>query len=389
MTQYTGIRKDHILFCIGWAVFCFSLIFVNTIWTCLDPSGVIDKLLQLMRYCAYFICIISIFLKKIKISILSKSILIMIVFVLSFCGSRSKTYILYFLIMLAAVHVKDRYIVEICCISQLCVLIPCVLLSQLVPKWDFIFVHETRIRHGLGLSYALVAPVMFFYLLLGYIYIRREKISYFEYIVAAVIGVWLFKMTDSRMAFFMTELCVLYFVWAKLWGNRWRIQRKFSRLLFLLPWIISFFSILIHYIYNPRSSMWRLLNRLLSGRLSYGKDAFDKYGINLFGAPVQWIGYTAKTPDTTSAVGYNYVDCSYVQILVSYGLIFLFVVLLLYTCVVCRAIKIGDYFLVSIIFFVLMMAITEPRLMNFAYNPFVMLAFSDLDIQNRWLKKNQ
>lgn len=78
------------------------------------------------------------------------------------------------------------------------------------------------------------------------------------------------------------------------------------------------------------------------------------------------------------AVGYNYVDCSYLQLLLEYGVLFLIAVIGIYTVAIYRAVKVQDYYLVWILLIVLLFGITEPRLMNFAFNPFPLMAFCRL-----------
>ena len=61
------------------------------------------------------------------------------------------------------------------------------------------------------------------------------------------------------------------------------------------------------------------INKLITGRLALGRNAFDTFGVHLFGTRnVQFIGSGGKTE---SVIGYNYVDSSYVQMLFTYGIV--------------------------------------------------------------------
>lgn len=135
------------------------------------------------------------------------------------------------------------------------------------------------------------------------------------------------------------------------------------------------FSLVLHWSYNPENQVWRNLNDLLSGRLALGKSAILKYGVSLFGQEITWIGFSLKKDNIYNASGYNYVDCSYLQILLQFGILFLIAVVGIYTVAVYRAVKQGDYYLVWILLIVLLFAITEPKLMYFTFNPFPMMTF--------------
>ena len=80
----------------------------------------------------------------------------------------------------------------------------------------------------------------------------------------------------------------------------------------------------------------------------------------------------------SGVTGYNYVDCSYIQMMLEYGVIFLAIVVGIYTIAVYRAVKEEDWYLVFALLIVLGFGITEPRLMNFAFNPFPLMAFCRL-----------
>jgi hypothetical protein len=59
------------------------------------------------------------------------------------------------------------------------------------------------------------------------------------------------------------------------------------------------------------------------------------------------------------------------------------VVVAMYTYGIYKAIRQQDYYLVFVYLFVLVFALTEPRLMNFAFNPFPLMIFSGKPIK-KW-----
>ena len=105
----------------------------------------------------------------------------------------------------------------------------------------------------------------------------------------------------------------------------------------------------------------------------------EEFGIRLLGQKIDWVGYGGLGHVFQSLDReYNYVDCSYIQMMLEYGVIFLAIVVGIYTIAVYRAVKEEDWYLVFALLIVLGFGITEPRLMNFAFNPFPLMAFCRL-----------
>ena len=66
------------------------------------------------------------------------------------------------------------------------------------------------------------------------------------------------------------------------------------------------------------------LNRILTSRLQLGWNAINIYNINLFGQKIEWVNETQYL----SEIQYLYVDSSFLNILLNYGIVLLFLILL-------------------------------------------------------------
>ena len=181
------------------------------------------------------------------------------------------------------------------------------------------------------------------------------------------------------MAFALCSVFLVFQVFVKFFKYRIGITKFFKKLFVFFPSVICVFAIAIHYFYNPDNELWMKLNDLLSGRLRLGKQGIAEYGISLLGNSIKWVGYSADAVEGT----YNYVDCSYLQILLEYGLIFLVMVIAIYTVIIYKAVKNENYFLLWSVIFVLIFSITEPRLMNLSFNPFPLLVMCNLDSKEK------
>ena len=178
------------------------------------------------------------------------------------------------------------------------------------------------------------------------------------------------------MAFLLLSLFILTMLLVKIGKNKWFLVEKTKWLWVAVPTIIASIAIAIHAFYSPESIIWQKLNDILSGRLQLGKDAIADFGFTLFGQYIEWKGFSIGH---LSGEGYNYVDCSYLQLILEYGSIFLILILILYSFVIYKCIKKKNYYLLWSIVFVLVLSITEPRLMNLAFNPFPVIFLCEIE----------
>lgn len=76
-------------------------------------------------------------------------------------------------------------------------------------------------------------------------------------------------------------------------------------------------------------------------RLHLGKEALSKYDLHLFGTKgIQFIGYGGSTE---SVYSYNYVDSSYIQMLFTYGIFPLIILIILYVLQSWKSYKQGKH----------------------------------------------
>lgn len=369
-------QREERLFFLAWSLFLLSVLLMSLAVVELDESENLSKLLKLMRYGAYAICCIKILLSSIRERTVWYVGIMLAIFLVSCLTSGDKTMVLYSLILIAALDTDGKKVIQITAVLQAAIISITVVLSQLGILEDYVFgIAEGRIRHGLGFSWTTTAPILFLYCMLSYIYLKREQFSIFHAAVLEVINVWMFVMTDSKMAFFLSTLFLAFFAFQGWNRKRWKWISKFSVLFPFVPLILLILSLFAFLRYDAASPAWQSFNHLLSSRLSLGHNAIETFGFSWFGQEIEWVGFSVATPTINEAVGYNYVDSSYLQMMLHFGTLFILAVLAVYAAAIRKAIRIKDYYLVAIYMIILVFSLTEPRMMNFAFNPFPLLAF--------------
>ena len=361
------IRKKEFIYLIVFSVYITALVLNSTLVDEYEPWG---SLIQYMRYACYAAAILLILWEGFYERQFWIFAAAAVVTLLSVLGSDNMTFLFYFLLLLAGKDANKRQILKLFLCIQGSIIALCVLFSSIGILPDYLYDPTTRVRHFLGFKWTALGPIMFFFWMMVYIWLRGKKMRLAEYLILEGINAWFFYMTDARMSFYLSSAMLVYvFLMRFYWQNREDRIRK-NRIFVLAPAVCCIFSVAIHLCYNEENETWAALNDFLSSRLYWGQSAAKEYGISLFGNSVEWIGYGIQESTGT----YNYVDCGYMQILIENGILFLILVVILYTYMMYKAIETRDFYLQTVLLFTLVLCITEPRLMNLAYNPFPVLS---------------
>ena len=120
-------------------------------------------------------------------------------------------------------------------------------------------------------------------------------------------------------------------------------------------------------VYSSSNSIMDKLNHALSGRLDLGHRAFSDIGVTLFGQEVKWVGMGNHTNDMVPE-GYNFVDCSYLNILFTFGIILALAAIAAHAFLAYKNRK--DLRFVLVIAFISLNCIVAHHFTELAYNPF-------------------
>ncbi len=375
------LNRSEILFFFAFIVFICSIVLEMTIWNVspYNEPNLFSYVLKMMRYLSYGVCLLKILMDGIYTrSELMLWILVFGLIFLSFTGSMNKTMVLYLLFFIAGRGISIDRIVKTAMWIQSVILTIIVGLSQTGFIEDYIMEPDIRPRHFLGFSWTTTGAILYFFILLEYIHLKKGRLKLAEYCVLLGIDCWFYRMTDSRMTFFLSAVILTFFLVFGSYIEKGRISPGFYKLFLAAPAVIGLFAVLLHTEYDSTNAVYARLNSLLSGRLRLGRQAVGDYGITLFGRPIEWIGFALGTaPDKA----YNYVDCSYLQVMLEYGIVFLILIILLYSLAVRKAITGKRYYLCWIILFILIFSVTEPRLADLAFNPFVLAGVLSMETE--------
>lgn len=250
----------------------------------------------------------------------------------------------------------------------LTVLLVIVSLSQIGIIQDFIRNEKNRQRHFLGFNWATYAPIICFFIVVSFFCLKKGSVRLFQLVLFMALATILYILTVTRLAYLMTVLFILFVPVYNYLEKRKKYLKLLTSFTVFAPFLCAAVAIAIHALYNPGSPFFVKLNALLSHRLYFGYQGITNYGIKMIGQPIEWKGFdmTVWTFDD-----YNYIDCSYLHILLEYGVIFLLVFCILLTLGIRQAYKKNKYYLCWALCFICILGITETWLLNFTFNPFL------------------
>lgn len=218
---------------------------------------------------------------------------------------------------------------------------------------------------SLGYTYTTTMSHHFLSCILIYIYIYHDRINIAKIALILGINYYIFYCTGARTSFYLVILAVIIVLLKKI--KCFHIKSLFltkccADFSIFICLFISYFMMIL----PVKKGIYFVINTFLSGRLSLMNSAYKQYGIPLFGTDIEW-NFDGENGN------YNYIDNSFYQICLLYGLIFLLIIVCSYAFTMKKLREKGYYDLIWILDLVLIHSIFEPQFIQLVYNPFILL----------------
>ena len=252
----------------------------------------------------------------------------------------------------------------------LTILTTCAAIAGLIPN---IINHQYgRTRYALGSIWCTDYSAKVFFMLLICLYLYSRKMRWFHWIGLLAICSAVFAATFGKLDFICMILSIAVFFFHEMLKKRdgklkdmWKTFLE-KGAVFFTPCAAALMTILT-LIYTPSNSLLLKLNNALSGRLGLGHRAFSDIGVTVFGQEVTWIGMGNHSNDMVPE-GYNFVDCSYLNILFTFGIILALAAIAAHAFLAYKNRK--DLSFVLVIALISLNCIVAHHFTEFSYNPF-------------------
>ena len=234
------------------------------------------------------------------------------------------------------------------------------------------------IRNSFGFIYPTDFASHCFYLFLAISYLLKDKFIWTRSLFGVLLSAFIIKYCDARLnalSILLATVIFTYFYYSK---------EKKLKIFALLPYSVVVFASVVTYLsykFSWSDPFLVSINKLITGRLALGRNAFATFEVHLFGTRnVQFIGSGGKTE---SVIGYNYVDSSYVQMLFTYGIVPVVLLIVIYVVASRKQYKDGQYLFVAILSLIAFNCMIEAFWFVPTYNIFMFLLFTT----NTFIKK--
>ena len=176
-------------------------------------------------------------------------------------------------------------------------------------------------------------------------------------------------MTDTRNAFSITTFAIILAYTLKVWKGQTG-RYLFAFLIKNITWIGSLLFGLLIFLFDKIDFVKENIDIILSNRIQLSHMAIENYGIRLFGQYIEWVGGTNAYD--TEWKEYNYVDSSYIQILLSNGIVILLILFLAYYFLGKEIIMARDWYLGLTIVLGAIHSTFDPQFLWIQYNIFIL-----------------
>lgn len=220
-------------------------------------------------------------------------------------------------------------------------------------------------RYFLGYNYATLSANYFFHMVMMYLFLKKEKLNKVSGAVIMLINILFFCLTDTKAVFALVILLLILVCVGERRGEGLFKNKNLCKILsYVFVWT-PILAICLIISFRWGSAFCRLMNRVLTNRLSLGRQAYEAYGISLLGQNITWnMDFDGE---------YLYVDCAYMNIAVNFGIVMLGWLCAGMTCVAKEAVRRKNTILCMILLILGIHSITDPQLYMLWYNPFLLL----------------
>lgn len=237
------------------------------------------------------------------------------------------------------------------------------------------------VRQSFGIAYPTDFAAHVLYLILAYAYLKFGKIKWYDYAVFLAAAVFLVKFSDARLSAYAIILSI-----PVLWiGQRAQTDHLLSRFIasfyWTVPILLAYLVIIASYFFTPSNKILTKANNASSGRLFLGHKAISEYGFSMFGKQIiehGWGGANGLKMSQNAPANYFFVDSSFLRMTILYGIIMAIIILLAMTKISWESFQKGSFALASIIVIVSVSAMVEQRLLDLAYDPFLIALLANV-----------
>ena len=231
---------------------------------------------------------------------------------------------------------------------------------------------DSTARYCFGYGWPTGCGIHISFVCLTYWLLKKGLLDWKELSFLLFASWFTFSFNKTRQASLIILMMILFSFYLKY--CEWRERTPSKYLLQILIFTIPLFAILSMYatiFYDEGDLYWIAVNLVFTNRLDIGQDALEQYGIPWLGQYVQMVGGDANTFD------YNYVDSSYVQAYLLWGIVLTTGLIVLFIMMCLSAYKRKDLAFLLAILLAGLSSVSSQYLFQIMHCPLLLALFAE------------
>lgn len=229
---------------------------------------------------------------------------------------------------------------------------------------------DGKIRLYNGFIFVTYVANYYFSLVLLWCFKEREKaFSPVKWAGMMILNYAIFYISDTRAVFIECMMVLCAFAIIRVSRHIRERKKIFGGKLWIFVYpMCAAVSIILSMNYDSQVAWQNQLNKVLSNRLDLSRRAIEEFGISFLGKRMNW-----RTSGFYGTSDYMYVDCSYMNMLIHYGIIALVLILLIMSIILYYAVCSNNLMLLLILAAIALHSCTDPQLFDLVYTPFLLM----------------
>lgn len=233
-------------------------------------------------------------------------------------------------------------------------------------------------RFSLGFNYVSFASQRLFFALCGYLMYRGKKITYLELLALLLATIYMYQQTSTSSPFYLSILILTYALFSiKIFKKEFIIENfwltKIATYAFIIALILT-----LYFCFYSSGNVFRLVDQFTHNRLRLSVEGFRNFGVPWLG---QHITFTTTDIFGNFTSNYNFIDSSFVQLLVIDGLVVGGFMLFALTNVMRYFVSIRKDIVLACFGIMIIHGMFDPQMLVLRYSPLI-LFISRLFIMN-------
>lgn len=233
-------------------------------------------------------------------------------------------------------------------------------------------------RFSLGFNYVSFASQRMFFALCSYLMFRGKKITYMELLALFLATIYMYQQTSTSSPFYLSILILTYALFSlKIIKKGFIIEnfwlKKIANYGFILALIIT-----LYFCFYSSGNLFHLVDQFTHNRLRLSVEGFRNFGVSWLG---QHIIFTTMDIFGNFTSNYNFIDSSFVQLLVIDGLVVSTFMLFALTKVMKYFVSIRKDIVLACLGIMIIHGMFDPQMLVLRYSPLI-LFISRLFIMN-------